>query len=272
MFSDSASKVEKSVLIRSLDPNSVIRIHSASDEGVACIQAQPTSPDRCFSSLEFKIFIYLRLGIQIANEDINCPLCSRNNGLSNLHIINGCKSGIYIHRKHNIVMDQIKKLCTAANLLVELESSYCFNDRTSKRMDLVVKLNGRDILVDVTTVDPNNPSNGFIKDLELTSSYFPGAAAVKKARSKFAKYSGVMAQSKEFVPFVLETQGRWGFHAREFFKSVYAKIPIKGSRVSRNFWQQKIFLAYMRATVTNIIHKFHTVRKNVFCPFSFLFS
>ena len=115
-------------------------------------------------------------------------------------------------------------------------------------------------------VDPNNPSNGFIKDLELTSSYFPGAAAVKKARSKFAiaTYRGVMAQSKEFVPFVLETQGRWGFHAREFFKLVHAKIPIKGSRVSRNFWQLKNSLAYMR--LAYIIHRFHTVRKNLFGP------
>ena len=114
-------------------------------------------------------------------------------------------------------------------------------------MDLVVKLNDKDVLVDVTTVDPNKPSNGFVKDSELTVSYFPGAAAVSKARSKYTKYKKVMAVSKEFVPFVIETQGRWGFHAREFFKSVYAKIPIKCSRISRFFWQHQISIAYMRA-------------------------
>ena len=100
----------------------------------------------------------------------------------------------------------------------------------------------------------------------MSSSYFPGAAAVMKARSKFTKYKSGIASSKEFVPFVIETQGRWGFHAREVFKSIYAKITIKGSRVSRNYWQQQISLAYMRATLSNIIHRFHVARRNSFGP------
>ena len=78
------------------------------------------------------------------------------------------------------------------------------------------------------------------------------------------KYKRVIASTKEFVPFVIETQGRWGFH--EIFKSIYAKIPVKGSRVSRNYWQQQISLAYMKATLANIVHKFHIARKNVFGP------
>ena len=56
------------------------------------------------------------------------------------------KRNLYTHN-NNIFMDQIKKLCTAANLLVEMESSFCFNDRTNKRMDLVVKLNDKDFLI-----------------------------------------------------------------------------------------------------------------------------
>ena len=50
-------------------------------------------------------------------------------------------------------MEQISKRCKAANLLVESESSlYVFNVRTNNRMDLVVKLDNNDILIDVTTV------------------------------------------------------------------------------------------------------------------------
>ena len=64
-----------------MDPDSIIRIHSASDEGAACIQAQPTAPDKGFTSLEFKVFIYLRLGIQISKEDIKCPLRTHGEGL-----------------------------------------------------------------------------------------------------------------------------------------------------------------------------------------------
>ena len=81
-----------------LPPEDVIRMYSASDEGAACIQAQPTAPDRCFTSLEFKIYLYLRLGIQIARQDINCTLCANYAGLSNLHLVNGCKKGEYVNR------------------------------------------------------------------------------------------------------------------------------------------------------------------------------
>ena len=105
MFSDFASKVIKKQLMQTLPPEDVIRIHLASDEGAACIQAQLTAPDKCFSSLEFKIHLYLRLGIQIAREDINCSLCANVSGLSNLHLINGCKKGDYCNRKHNVKKD-----------------------------------------------------------------------------------------------------------------------------------------------------------------------
>ena len=163
-------------------------------------------------------------------------------------------------------MDGILKLCKAANIPVELESTFCFNKSTKNRMDLVCNINNKDILIDVTTIDANNPSNELFLGADLGPSYFPGAAAAIKARSKLRKYNQVIASSKELVPFVIETQGRWGFPAREFFKKIYAKIPLQGSRISRNFWQQRISIAYMRATISNIIHRFHTMKRMVFGP------
>lgn len=41
LFSDLASKVAMKILLSSLDPEHIIRIHSESDEGAACIQTQP---------------------------------------------------------------------------------------------------------------------------------------------------------------------------------------------------------------------------------------
>ena len=266
LFSDLASKVTKKQLMKSLPPEDIIRIHSASDEGAACIQAQPTAPDKCFSSLEFKIYLYLRLGIPIAREDINCTLCANDSGLSNLHLINGCKKGDYCNRKHNVIMEGITMLCKAANIAVETESSFCFSKSTKKRMDLVINIDNRETLIDATTIDADNPSNGFILGTDLSPSYFPGAAAALKARSKLRKYNQVIASDKEFVPFVIEAQGRWGFPARQIFKKIYSKIPLKGSRVSRNFWQQKISLAYMRSTISNIVHRYHSMKRMVFGP------
>ena len=163
-------------------------------------------------------------------------------------------------------MDGITKLCKEANITVELESSYCFNKGTNKRMDLVININDKDVLIDVSAIDANNPSNGFVIGADLARSYFPGAATAIKARSKLRKYNQVIASSKELVPFVIETQGRWGFSDREIFKRIYAKIPLQGSRISRNFWLQKISIALMRTAVCNIIHRCHTMKRMVFGP------
>ena len=151
-----------------------------------------------------------------------------------------CKKGDYVNRKHSVIMESITSLCEAANAPVELESSFCFNQRTNKRMNLVININNKDVLIYATTIDPNNPSNGFVLGSDLALSYFPGAVAASKARSKLRKYRQVIAMSKEFVSFLIETQGRWGFHARGMFKLIYAKIPLQGSRVSRNFGCTKL--------------------------------
>ena len=44
MFSDAASKVAKSELLDDLDPESIVRIHSASDEGAAIFASKEFVP------------------------------------------------------------------------------------------------------------------------------------------------------------------------------------------------------------------------------------
>jgi len=62
--------------------------------------------------------------------------------------------------------------------------------------------------VDVTTIDANNLSKGFLRG---TASYFPVAASVIVARNKWGKYRFLLKGPKQqLVPFVLEVQGRWG--------------------------------------------------------------
>ena len=85
-------------------------------------------------------------------------------------------------------MTEIVELCTAADILVAEEQFQCFNTRTSRRMDLVLNIDATEFLVDVTTVDANNPSHGFLRGSGLSPAYFPGAAAVTKAKQKWEKY------------------------------------------------------------------------------------
>ena len=92
-------------------------------------------------------------------------------------------------------MDEITKLCKAANIQVELESTFCFNTSIKKRIDLVCNINNKDILIDVTTIDANNPSNGFILGADnnnpskgfvlgadLALSYFPGCCGCQSKK------------------------------------------------------------------------------------------
>jgi len=77
LFSDKVSRVNRHNLMERLQPDDIIRIHSASDEGAAIIQARPTSPNTCFQTLEFKVLLFLRLGIQIAAADVKCSHCAQ---------------------------------------------------------------------------------------------------------------------------------------------------------------------------------------------------
>ena len=69
-------------------------------------------------------------------------------------------------------MSEIVDLCAAADILVTEEPFQCFNTRTLSRMDLVFTIDTTEILVDVTTIDANNPSNGFLRGSDLSPSYF----------------------------------------------------------------------------------------------------
>ena len=96
-------------------------------------------------------------------EDVNCSFCASAQ-LSNRHLVNGCPHKNYKHRKHKAIMTEITNMCAAANILVAQEQFQCFNARTTKRMDLVFTVDNTECLVDVTTIDANNPSNAFSGD------------------------------------------------------------------------------------------------------------
>ena len=167
-------------------------------------------------------------------------------------------------------MAEIATLCAAAGTLVAEEQHQYFNVRTAKRMDLVFSIGTTEYLVDVTNIDANNPFNGFLRGSGLSPSYFPGAASVIAAKNKQDKYCFLLkGPQQQLVPFVLEVQGRWGHCARQLSKRLFSQIPIVANRVSRNFWgTHRITLAHARYVASNIVHRFHTMKRHVFGPFT----
>ena len=51
-------------------------------------------------------------------------------------------------------------MCAVAGTFEAEEQHQCFNARTANRMDLVFSVDSREYLVDVITIDANNPYNG----------------------------------------------------------------------------------------------------------------
>ena len=100
-------------------------------------------------------------------------------------------------------MSEITNLCAAADILVAEEQFQCFNTRTTRRTDLVFTIDTTEVLVDVTTIDANNPSDGFSRGVGLTSVYYPGAASVIATRRKWDRYRFLLkGPHQQLVPFV----------------------------------------------------------------------
>jgi len=170
-------------------------------------------------------------------------------------------------------MAEITNLCAAAGTLVAEEQHQCLSARTPNRMDLVFMIDSTEYLVDVITIDANNPSNGFLRGSGLSPAYFPGAASVIAAKRKWDKYRFLLkGPQQQFVPFVLEVQGRWGDCVRQLFKRLFAKIPIVANRASSNIWSQRISLAHAKCVASNIVHRFHMMKRQVFGPLEHLKS
>ena len=151
-------------------------------------------------------------------------------------------------------MREIENRGKASDTLVATEQFQCFNAHTARSMDLVFTVDDTDYLVDVTTIDANNPSNGFLRGSGLSPSYFPGTASVIAAKGKWDKYRFLLkGPYQNLAPFVLEVQGRWGHCASQLFKRLFAKIPIVANRVSRNFWSHRISLTHARCIASNIV-------------------
>ena len=161
-------------------------------------------------------------------------------------------------------------MCKAGKLPSLTEYNSCFKIPTASKMHLSTQIKDVKCLLDVTTTDPSSSSHALVSNFGTIPGYFPGISASRAAQRKVFKYCDIIHSHHKFYPFVLEVHGRWVYTARERFKIICSNIPLKGSRISRNFWQQRITLAYLRNTTNNIILSRCTVPTNT--PVSMFFD
>ena len=130
------------------------------------------------------------------------------------HHCYGCRQGGGVHCRHAAVgryLADVIQSHSGFKVFIEQEVlalTHVVNGRTEHaRVDLVFNLNGSVTYVDVSIVAPFscNPS------LVSAASTKPGLMAKRAEKTKFDRYP-----YNNLVPFILETTGRPGPHAKKF--------------------------------------------------------
>ena len=134
------------------------------------------------------------------------------------HHCYGCRYGGGVDRRHAAVarcLADVIQLHTGTKVFIEQEvpalTCVVNGQREHARMDLVFNLNGSVTHLDVSIVAPFscNPS------LVSVASTRPGLMAKRAEKTKFYRCPHI-----NLVPFILETTGRQGPHARKFISNI----------------------------------------------------
>ena len=130
------------------------------------------------------------------------------------HHCYGCRYGGGVDRRHAALarcLADIIQSYRGAKVFIEQEVpalTRVFNGQTEHaRMDLVFNLNGSVTYLDVSIVAPFSCSPSLVSAVSTK----PGHMAKRAEKSKFDRYPHI-----NLVPFILETTGRPGPHARKF--------------------------------------------------------
>ena len=178
-----------------------------------------------FSSHAWQLCLRSRPGLQLG-EPIEsgaiprrCPGCQVPMDNMGVHALCCPKLGTYA--RHNDLHNQFATLCTEIGLRVEMEGS---PPGTSSRPEDVL-LHGLDssspLAVDFSVVHPLQMSQN-------PAEVHPGELAKMAERKNTREQFAMCHQSGwEFCPFIVETQGTWGGHARHLMQRIICLWSLK---------------------------------------------
>ena len=140
-----------------------------------------------------------------------------------------CKAGGGVVQRHDnfvrCLADLVQKYL-GTNVLIEQIIPTMLRNGQRARMDLVFTHDGQTTYIDVAIVAPWSADAGHLAQASTKGGYM----ARKEEKSKFTRYP-----NHRLIPFVLETTGRPGFHARKFVSDMVADHP-QPSVASQNIW------------------------------------
>jgi hypothetical protein len=129
------------------------------------------------------------------------------------HCLSCKRSGFLWDARHDAVVLAMAQVCRKFNLLSIVEPSRLFA-RNGKRADLLISLQGKHVLVDVSVTDVCAPSH--------CNMSIPAVIA-KREKEKYDKYVDDCRElGVEFVPFVMTAQGSFSKRAKAFLQDLAA--------------------------------------------------
>ena len=227
------SKIVNKVKLKALrelhkdSPADLTRLRSCGGKGAGSFLKTPPQPQRSPSILpvHFKTAIKYRLGV---NQNEGAVFCNQLHGggpvrLDPLgaHAV-GCKPGGQVIWRHEQVEAWLIGTGSISNLRMQRQPHLMDlipDATTNRRPDILIhSLNGRDVVTDVTIVEPTHNSN------QLNARTVNGFSANQAESAKIAKYRADLAPRATFTPFAVETYGTLGDHARDLLWQIARHI------------------------------------------------
>ena len=181
--------------------------------------------DRCSQvSMARRLMLAHPVAALATNISPTCPnvsaakrVCARTIDTCQLHCM-VCKSGGGVDQRHSALARCLADLITThTGVKVHIEQTipalprepYPGAQPEGARMDIVFNLHGQTYYIDTAVVTPFS-SNARL----LGATSRPGFMAKREERIKFSRYTRI-----NLIPFILETTGRPGFHARKVYQT-----------------------------------------------------
>ena len=222
-------------------PVEINRINACGHESAVLFTTLPILNEHRIT-IGFDMLLSHRLGIDY--HGMPSGLCFCGEVLTQNHSLN-CHHKNLRQTTHNALLYKLVNLCIAAGLTVRTE---VLISNGKHRMDIVVYINGREVWLDISIINPNQQKyNNRVVE--------PSTPTAEREKEKTIKYSAeAAAANAEFHPFVFGMHGAMGQKARDFFNKLTLKVMSTGNASSR-FASLSTVRRYYRASLVIAMHR-----------------
>jgi hypothetical protein len=261
------SRYELNAFKEAVQPAAVLRVDSCAKEGAVLITTIPKSEQLAFpeDGELFRAAVGMQLGLPIPFISPTSCTCRIGENFANqdgFHLLSQCNVGNQRQSTHNAVRDEWTALMRFAGYHCTVESSetlHRVHDDSNARTDITINNYeaGCSMDCDISITDPRCQLNNGSHSVAVAP--VAEAAAVAREVQKVNSYGAtITAAGGLFMPLVMESYGRWGPKAREFFKLLVDKatsLHNSPSNCMAVYWRSRLCIAMRRAAMKGLLQR-----------------